>query len=62
MRRIRRAHLNRRHQAPRQLRHPPMEIADAAQTFANDGEEFVMTVGEDVFSAKDAREGGVMGH
>ena len=38
-------HLNRQHQMRWQLRHLPMEIADATQTFANDGKEFVMTVG-----------------
>ena len=45
-------HLNRQHQMRWQLLHLSMEIADATQTFANDGKEFVMTVGQHVFSAR----------
>lgn len=54
MRRIRRASQPTTPSPARQLRHLLMEIADAPQTFANDGEEFTMTVGEQVFCEKAA--------
>jgi hypothetical protein len=48
-------HLNGQNQFPGELRYLPMGAADAALTFANEGEEFVMTLGEKVFSQKSAR-------
>jgi hypothetical protein len=64
---LRAVHLNQQHNIRWQLRHLPREIADARQTITHlqadiatrdthDGEEFVMTVGQQVFSGKGARE------
>jgi hypothetical protein len=64
---LRAVHLNQQHKIRWQLRHLPRDIAGARQTLdhlqadlvtrdAYDGEEFVMTMGKQVFSGKGARE------
>ena len=64
---LRAAHLNQQHSIRWELRHLPGEIAETRQTLeqvradivtrdTHDGEEFVMSVGKEVFSGKGARE------
>src|SRR5216683_3232151 len=64
---LRAAHLNQQHNIRWELRHLPRDIADARKTLQHlgadiatrdrhDGEEFMMTLGQQVFSGKGARE------